>query len=139
MSFSSLLIHKAHVYQFDTSSRDDYNNPILSLSNGTATNTPIFSNISCRLQHFLHKAIGTPQQEVEFIEEKPATLFIEHSTSGFNPTSSNYVFHFSIDTSNFYIIQEMKAMYRQISTPHHYELLVVPFNEIISSPPTAPS
>ena len=133
MSFSSLLIHKTNVYQFDTSSRDDYNNPILALS------TAIFSDISCRLQHFLHKAEGIPQQEVEFIEEKPATLFIEHSTSGFNPTSSNYVFHFSIDTANFYIVQEMKVMYRQTSTPHHYELLVVPFNEIINNPPTAPS
>jgi len=139
MSFSGLLIHKTNVYQFDTSSRDGYNNPILSLSDGTTANEPIFEDISCRLQHFLHKAEGIPQQEVEFIEEKPATLFIEHSTSGFNPTSSNYVFHFSIDTANFYIVQEMKVMYRQTSTPHHYELLVVPFNEIINNPPTAPS
>ena len=139
MSFAGLLIHKANVYQFNTDTRDDYNNPILSLSNGTTANTPIFSNISCSLQHFVHKAEGIPQQEVEFIEEKPATLFIQHSTSGFNPTSSNYVFHFSIDTSNFYIIQQMKTMYRQTTTPHHYELLVVPFNEIISNPPTAPS
>ena len=107
MSFANLLIHKAHIYQFDTDTRDSYNNPVLSLSDGTTANTPIFSNIACRLQHFLHKAEGIPQQEVEFIEEKPATLFIEHSTTGFVPVHSNYVFHFSIDTSNFYIIQEV--------------------------------
>jgi len=132
MSFENLLIHKANVYEFNInpSDVDDYNMPIVSL---LATE---YANISCRLQHYHHKSSGLVQQEVELIEEKPALLFV--SGTSFTPTHSNYVFHFSIDSSNFYIVQEMKVLYAQSIIPHHYELLVVPFNEEISGDYTAP-
>ena len=133
MSFENLLIHKANIYEFNInpSEVDDYNMPQLSL---VATE---FVNISCRLQHYIHKSSGLAQQEVELIEEKSALLFV--SGTSFSPNHSNYVFHFSIDVDNFYIVQEMKALYAQSTIPHHYELLVVPFNEEITGDYTAPN
>ena len=135
MSFDSLLVHRANIYEFDMSADnvDDYNMPVIKLKN----TDPEYTNISCRVQHFIHKNSGFAQQEVELVEEKPATLFLPGLI--FDPQHSNYVFHFSIDSDNFYIIQEMKALYAQSSTPHHYELLVVPLNEEVEGTYTAPN
>ena len=112
---------------------DEYNMPVLKLKD----TDPVYSNVSCRVQHFFHKNQGFVQQEVELVEEKPATLFL--SGLAFTPQHSNYVFHFSVDSDNFYIIQEMKALYAQSTTPHHYELLVVPLNEEVVGTYTVPS
>ena len=65
MSFENLLIHKVNIYEFSItpSEVDDYNMPQISL---VATE---YVNVSCRLQHFLHKSSGLAQQEVELIED----------------------------------------------------------------------
>ena len=120
MAFADLLVHKANIYSFNITSRDDYNIPELRL-------TTFQSNVPCRFEYFVPKMSGIPQQEVELIEEKPARLFMPST----HVLTSNYVFRFSVDTDNYYIIQELKVVHGSTSAVHHYELLVVPLEEKI--------
>jgi len=128
MAFADLLVHKTNIYTFNITSRDDYNLPELRL-------TVVQSNVPCRFEYFVPKMSGTPQQEVELIEEKPARLFMPSTY----PLTSNYVFHLSVDTTNFYIVQEVKVVHGSTALVHHYELMVVPLEEKIIDPPTAPN
>ena len=96
MAFADLLVHKTNIYTFNITSRDDYNLPELRL-------TVVQSNVPCRFEYFVPKMSGTPQQEVELIEEKPARLFMPSTY----PLTSNYVFHLSVDTTNFYIVHHL--------------------------------
>ena len=120
MAFADLLVHKANIYSFNITSRDDYNIPELRL-------TTFQSNVPCRFEYFVPKMSGIPQQEVELIEEKPARLFMPST----HVLTSNYVFRFSVDTDNYYIIQELKVVHGSTSAIHHYDLLVVPLEEKI--------
>jgi len=120
MAFADLLVHKTNIYTFNITSRDDYNIPELRL-------TVVQSDVPCRFEYFLPKMSGTPQQEVELIEEKPARLFMPST----HVLTSNYVFRFSVDTDNYYIIQELKVVHGSTSVVHHYELLIVPLEEKI--------
>ena len=120
MAFADLLVHKTNIYTFNITSRDDYNIPELRL-------TVFQSNVPCRFEYFVPKMSGIPQQEVELIEEKPARLFMPST----HVLTSNYVFRFSVDTDNYYIIQELKVVHGSTSAVHHYELLVVPLEEKI--------
>ena len=128
MAFADLLVHKTNIYTFNITDRDEYNIPELKL-------TVFQSNVPCRFEYFVPKMSGTPQQEVELIEEKPARLFMPST----HVLTSNYVFHLSVHISNFYIIQELKVVHGSTSAVHHYELMVVPLEEKIHQPPTAPN
>ena len=131
MAFADLLVHRANIYDFNTSVRDDYNVPVLSVTTPAST-----SGILCRFEYFIPKMSGIPQQEVELIEEKPARLFIPGSA---DLTNSNYAFHISADTDNLYIIQELKVIHASTSAVHHYELMVVPLEDEVSNMSALPT
>ena len=133
MAFADLLVHKANIYTFNIDSRDDYNIPELKL-------TVFQSNVPCRIEYFIPKVSGTPQQEIELIEEQPIRLFLPNTHT---LTHSNYVFRFSVDSTldndNYYIIQELKPVHAGTSAVHHYELMVVPLEEKVIGTYSIPS